>query len=319
MHYNTVYAVETGQSLVLIDTGPDYLGAWEELRAALGPRLPDVVVATHGHNDHASLGAAWQRAGVPVVLGAADAAIVSRPGLHQPGELEALQGFARGCGAPDAVAAEMVDALQRRHRANARAALDDGHATTGSRWPTGLRFVPYVADRSELDARLPGRLEIVPCPGHTPGNLVVVERAEGWLFSGDQLLPDMTATPGIQFCANQMGGGDWRFRSLPAFLHSLSRLAGEGFRRCYPGHGPEFANVEETVQRNIATIEARTHKVSRALNRDTPASPWDICERLYRLAARRRPWQLLATVQGHLDILEERGLATDGEGGWLAT
>jgi glyoxylase-like metal-dependent hydrolase (beta-lactamase superfamily II) len=129
----------------------------------------------------------------------------------------------------------------------------------------------------------------------------------------------MTATPGIQFHRGGVGGDEWRFRSLPAFLDSLERLSGEDYTWCYPGHGPAFEGVEDAIQRNIATIEARTAKVEGALTRDEPQTLWSVCERLYRLAARRRPWQLLATVQGHLDVLEKRGAAAAAEGGWLST
>jgi glyoxylase-like metal-dependent hydrolase (beta-lactamase superfamily II) len=317
MHYNTVYAVESGDSLVLIDTGPDYRGAWEELREGLGPRVPDLVIATHGHNDHASLGAAWQRVGVPVVVGAEDSELVASPNLHRPGELEALQTFARESGAPGPVAAEMAGALQRRFEANRRSASVEAYSAASPRWPTGLRFVPFHPDTPAGEATLPGALEIVHCPGHTPGNLVVVERNEGWLFSGDQLLPDMTATPGIQFISDD-GAVQRRFRSLPAFLHSLAGLRKWQTSRCFPGHGPEFDDVATTIERNIATIEARTAKVARALSPAQPASAWSICEKLYRLAAYRRPWQLLATIQGHLDLLEERGEAQAVEGGWLS-
>jgi glyoxylase-like metal-dependent hydrolase (beta-lactamase superfamily II) len=318
MHYNTVYAVETGNSLVLVDTGPDYRGAWDELRALLGARLPDLVIATHAHNDHASLGAAWQEAGVPVLLGKEDGPAAAAPGLHQPGELEAMERFAGQSGAPAEVVAEMVQGLLRRHAANASVATDGPHSLPGGRWPTALRFRPFAAERHESES-LPDGIEIVRCPGHTPGNLVVVARNEGWLFSGDQLLPDLTATPGIQFLPGNGSPGRWRFRSLPAFLDSLKQLSGRGFSVCYPGHGQSFTDVEAAIQRNIATIEARTAKVGAVLARDQPRTPWDVCESLYRLAARRRPWQLLATVQGHLDVLEERGLAAPTEGGWVST
>ena len=59
--YNNVYVVEAQDARVLVDTGPDYRGAFEFLRAKVGQRVPSVVVATHGHVDHAGLGAQWQR------------------------------------------------------------------------------------------------------------------------------------------------------------------------------------------------------------------------------------------------------------------
>ena len=67
--YNNVYFVSDGSSLVVIDTGPDYRGAREAISDALRGRAPDIVVATHGHLDHAGLGRWWQERGVAVLLG----------------------------------------------------------------------------------------------------------------------------------------------------------------------------------------------------------------------------------------------------------
>ena len=81
---NTVHLVERGGARLLVDTGPDYAGAWEALREGLAGETPDVVVATHGHHDHAGLGRRWQAAGVPVWVGKADGPLTARPLLQSP-------------------------------------------------------------------------------------------------------------------------------------------------------------------------------------------------------------------------------------------
>ena len=44
---NTVHLVRRGSARLLVDTGPDFAGAWEALREGLGGEPPDVVMATH--------------------------------------------------------------------------------------------------------------------------------------------------------------------------------------------------------------------------------------------------------------------------------
>ncbi len=316
LHYNTVYALEAGGGRILVDTGPDYRGAWESLQAEL-PWRPDIVITTHGHIDHASLGQRWQSEGVPVAVGEDDFALVETPALHRPGELAAMESYIAESGAPPEIAAEMVDGLRRRYAwATKTASHHYPPGGSSDRWPTPLRFDTFTPDLSAERASLPEGVRVVPSPGHTPGNLVVVVGPEGWLFSGDQLLPEITPTPAIQAGPSLPSEGDWRFRSLPAFYSSLQRLRSISLTRCYPGHGETFDNVTERVAANLAAIDARTARLRAVLAADGPLSAWDLCENLYRRAAGRRPWQLLSTIQGHLDLLASQGEARETPEGW---
>lgn len=316
LHYNVVYAVESGGRRVLIDTGPDYRGAWEELQAAL-PWTPEIVVVTHGHIDHASLGARWQSIGVPVVAGEADTSLVANPALHRPGELHAMETYVESSGAPEEMAAEMMAGLRRRFDWASRAASDN-YPPGGSndRWPTPLRFEPFKPAACVEETWLAAELEAIMSPGHTPGNLVVVENAEGWLFSGDQLLPEITPTPAIQALPNAGNDGDWRFRSLPAFHASLRRIRDLELTMCFPGHGDPFGDVRDRIDANLVAIDSRTAKVRSLLSQRHPLSTWDLCEALYRRAAARRPWQILSTIQGHLDMLAEAEEVLETPDGW---
>jgi glyoxylase-like metal-dependent hydrolase (beta-lactamase superfamily II) len=161
---------------------------------------------------------------------------------------------------------------------------------------------------------LPAGLKVLACPGHTPGNLVLVQENEGWLFSGDQLLPHITPTPGLQLAA----GSAARFRSLPAFVRSLESLLTLDLVRCFPGHGEAFDDPAAVIRSNLSAIEARTEKVYEEMRSRGPCRVFALCERLYPMAARKRFWQILPTVVGHLDLLEDRGLVGEAEGLWHA-
>jgi glyoxylase-like metal-dependent hydrolase (beta-lactamase superfamily II) len=302
--YNNVYLV---RGRVLVDAGPDYRGAQEALRAAL-PQSPELVIATHGHIDHAGLGNYWQCEGVPVAMGAADVHLAEVPQLSAGGELEAFVRFVAESGAPKDVQAEVVAGLeQRRTWAMATAAAGDYPAMgRAGRWPTGLRYEHFAPGRLVADGDVVEGLEVLICPGHTPGNLVLVAREEGWLFSGDQLLPGITPTPAIQ--PKPPGHeGDWRFRSLPAFVAALERLHTMQFTRCFPGHGDPFDNVAGVIAENLQQIEQRTERVRDTLHTLGRPTLYDVCESLYPRALRRRFWQIASTVQGHLDVLETHG------------
>jgi len=316
--YNNVYAVESAGVRVLVDTGPDYAGARATLAEALNGWRPDVVVATHAHVDHAGLGLWWQQQGVPVALTAADRTLASHPHYVDQDELDVMVAWVEASGAPEAIRIEAVEGLERRREWALMAANSSQYPPAGSqpRWPTGLRYESFAASRTVADGDevAPG-VRVLECPGHTPGNLVLAADGHGVLFSGDQLLPDITPTPAIQAAP----GNHDRFRSLPAFTASLERLRDLHFERCLPGHGEPFEGVDAAVEANLAAIEERTERVVAELRLAGEASLYELCERLYPRALRRRFWQIASTVQGHLDLLEAREAARVSAGRYTVT
>lgn len=315
--YNNVYFVSDGAELVVIDTGPNYRGAAELILKALAERTPALVVATHGHLDHAGLGQWWQERGVPVLVGAED---VAQTLGHTDRDLTDLEHFVERCGAPPDVTAEVNAGLELRRKWTLEMRTAETWREPGDgRWPTALRYPPFEPSRVIGQVtNLPCRLTALPSPGHTPGNLVVVLEGEGpdqtELFSGDQLLPEITPTPAIQFHDGK------RFPSLPRFLESLGIL-GERYpslAHCYPGHGDPFANVSEVIAANLDQARIRSERLYDDLRGGGPATLYAIAERIYPRALRRRFWQIISTIQGQLDVLAEAGRATCDDGLWSA-
>lgn len=313
---NNVYALRSDRETVLVDAGPDYRGAWEALQAAIGS-FPARVIVTHGHLDHAGLADSWLTAGVPVMLHQRDLHLTTRPQLSHPSEFAAMCRYAEWTGAPADVVAAAITALTQRRDWAARAAADRAYLPAGSnrRWPTGLRYRPFEPTATFADDVTIGDLAILHCPGHTPGNVVVVHAREGWLFSGDQLLPGFTPTPAIQLAPGSDGEADgWRFHSLPAFVASMRRLATLRPERCFPGHGEPFGDVTAAIETNLAAIERRSERAFADLRRLGQASVYALAAALYPRALERRFWQIIATVQGHLDLLESAGAVRENAG-----
>lgn len=312
MAYNSVYFVSDEADLVVIDTGPDYRGARETLLDALQGRTPSIVVATHGHLDHAGLGEWWQERGVPVLVGEAD---VAQTLGHPDRDIDDLEQFVATCGAPQLVVAEVQAGLEQRREWSHQMRTSATWREPGDgRWPTALRYPAFKPLRCATGPEpLPCGLTAVPAPGHTPGNLVVVHHGEELLFSGDTLLPEITPTPAVQFHDGE------RFPSLPRFLDSLAALAAEpAWGMCYPGHGEPFDNVHSVIGANVAQARTRTERLKEDLQAMGPSTLYALAERMYPRALRRRFWQIISTVQGHVDVLDEAGEARCDGGLWSA-
>lgn len=314
--YNNVYIVDDEDARVLVDTGPDFPGAFETIIEALAGRMPGAVVATHGHIDHASLGAAWRAHGIPVYVGEQDLPLCTAAPITRDEEFEGMVGWLKQSGAPDELCAETLAALiARRQKLHMVYQPDAGYEPPVARgnWPTPLRFRPFkgipIGERRLPE--MPGLL-VIPAPGHTPGNLVLLHD-DGTLFSGDQLLPDITPTPAIQGRTRSAPGQDWRLRSLPLFIASLERLLNLSVTRCYPGHGDPFETVRATIQQNLDQVADRSAKVLAALDEEGPGTLYELGMRLYPRALQRRFWQICSTLQGNLDLLEASGKVHRGD------
>jgi glyoxylase-like metal-dependent hydrolase (beta-lactamase superfamily II) len=319
LDYNSLYLVGDREESVLVDAGPDFDGAEALIRSQLRGRAPDLIAITHGHIDHAGLGQYWESAAIPVAVGSRDLHLTAGPALTIAGEWDVMAGYVEQSGPPADIAAAALQGLEQRRSWAQRAATDNRYhpATRDSRWRTALRYQPFTPSRRLDDGDyLPGGLRVIACPGHTPGNLVLIHEAEGWLFSGDQLLPTITPTPAIQ--VDVTGEQLTRFHSLPHFVASLQRLQMFDFTRCYPGHGEPFDNVAEVIASCLAQVEQRSQRLLATLREHGAATVYDLAGALYPRALNRRFWQIVATVQGQLDLLEGQGVAICHEHRWSA-
>lgn len=298
---NNLYLVSDGSDAVLIDAGPDYAGAWEELCAQLGaagltPAGISTVVLTHGHLDHAGLAARWQQAGARIIAGRGEGPLLA---LDDAGRGQLWQRAAealRAHGVPEPLA----------HRRGPGGGSGGRGPATPIRWPSPLRMTPLVPDQfvDGGDLVISGRvrLTVQACPGHTPGTIVVIDR-HGQLYSGDHVLPRMIPTTGIQFDHAA------RMPTLPAYVRSLERCRGFAYAAILPGHGEKLADGPPAIDWTLRAIERRAERLHRLLLL-APGAAYDLATRMLKHLTPAHVWPVMAETIGLLDLLVERGLVT---------
>lgn len=306
---NWIYALPSGAGLLLVDAGPDYPGAWEELSAQLDvhgyrPEAVRAVVVTHAHVDHCGLATRWQSLGAEV-CGSAEEVRGFGAGVDVARQnADLILRFLQECGVPP----EPLSRLRARWEQREPLAMK---LPPSKRWPGILTGMPFTPDRLLRDGdevRVGERcLRFVATPGHTPGDSVYYEEASGALFSGDHLLPRITPTTGIYFPS---GRYEERMRSLPAYLRSLGRVRALGVRRLYPGHGEETAEVEGVAERTAAHHRRRQEQIQEML-REGPLTPYAILRKIYPHLPEGRLRQGMAEIVGAIDALVEAGAVTE--------
>lgn len=200
----------------------------------------------------------------------------------------------------------------------------------------GSTYHPRSWEAGGLRAALPDR-EIVPgelldlagrklravwTPGHTPGHvcLHLEERhpaglaGNGWLFSGDHLLPEISPHIGLYEDPDDTAVTD----PLGDYLASLERIGRLGVAEVLPAHQHAFTDAGGRVRELLDHHEERLSGLLALLA--TPLTPWQLAERMEW----NRPWEQIphgsrsiavSEAESHLRRLAKLGRAEAVPGG----
>ena len=246
-----VYAIRSGDALVLIDSGWALAEARSQLDdalAAIGSKLSDVsrFLITHVHRDHYTQAVLLRREfGARISLG-----IGERPSLelYIAGRVQRLApqiARLRGCGA-DTVADLMLASIAAGPPRKTTWELPDDWiaAEAGPTGPTQIALAGQV-------------LEVIPTPGHTRGHVCFRDAAAGLLFAGDHVLPHITPSIGFEPAIARLPLGD--------YLQSLRLVRELPDSALLPAHGPVSHSVHARVDELLAHHAARLDAVAAAV------------------------------------------------------
>lgn len=219
------YLLEEAGSVTIVDAGlPGYYGDLTAELAAMGRTIEDVraIVLTHGHSDHIGFAERVRdEHGVPVSVHELDAAMargeVGNPSLGT-GErkLGSLLSF-------------LLWTVRR-----------------GGLRTTTLTEVATFGEGTTLD--VPGALQVIHTPGHTPGHVALHAPGHDTLFAGDGIIT-------FSVVSGRSGPQVSPFTADPEqALASLDRLAEMEAHWLLPGHGPAWTEgVGAAVEATRAT------------------------------------------------------------------
>ncbi|MHA1736752.1 MAG: MBL fold metallo-hydrolase [Candidatus Thorarchaeota archaeon] len=285
-----------GHPLTLIDCGPRYPPAINELGAALdelGHDFSEVqqILLTHGHIDHAGLAgfiaASGRDAGqenARVYVHSEDLRRVADHQRYIRGRMQAYIDIALRSGAPEA----MITAMRQDSLAEYFAALGES--------------VPHAVALADGD-RVPspiGRFDIVWTPGHTRGCVCYAANDQHVLFTGDHVLLDISSNPSLDF----EGSGI----SLLTYLDSLTRILRYDGHLVLPGHREPIQDLAKRVEELRADIEDKLDRLHDALG-PTPTTIYDLSRILYGDYGLNQLVLALAETTDLARVLEERGEA----------
>ena len=285
------FVVLDGDEALVVDAGtPDPMNDTRLMRALLGLGVDPTratLFCTHAHIDHVGLARELAEAGARVLV--------------PEGVLADMRRFAVSAWRDEMVArlsAEGTPAAEARELAD----VIWDHVVSFER-----EKIAFETVRAGASVRC-GRweLEVVPAPGHTPGQCVLWEPSTRTAFLGDAVL-FLCST-----CVGFWGEGE---DPLGEQLSTLRALAARGIEHAFMGHGLQEGDVAERCLGNAGHHERRGARALAAIRERpgqtgyelVPAMGWRApFERWAETPAMTR-WFLVSESVAHLDHLVATG------------
>jgi glyoxylase-like metal-dependent hydrolase (beta-lactamase superfamily II) len=281
--------------LTLVDVGPNSGESLTALEAALrehGHRVEDLerIVITHHHSDHLGL--------VGILAGRSGAEVCALD-LLAP----VVEDFAAYAERND----ELAQALMRRHGVGEDVVTVLAAVSKAYRGWSGSAPVSHrLTDGGELGFAS-RTFEVLHRPGHSPGDTVLFDAADGTLLAGDHLIKTISSNPLIS--APLRGE---RESALLSYLGSLRATRAMPVTNVLPGHGDEFGEHAALIDERFAMHERRARKIG-GLIAEEPRSAHALAQAIWGNVAVTQAFLTLSEVLGHIDLLVERGEVVESE------
>ena len=281
------FLLPSGSEVDLIDCGMNSPESLAMIRSAMrevgggGARLRRLVV-THIHPDHyGAAGVLTAEDGAELYLHRLEVPLVHPRYLELEQLVAEVGRYLEVNGVPGPEADEMRNASR-----SMRSFVTPGETTA-------------QLDGSEILEMGNRRLWVEWTPGHSPGHLCLFDSETGDLFSGDQLLPDISPNIGLHPQSTP--------NPLDDFLAGQQRLLAMRPARVLPSHGRPFEDAAGKVRSLEAHHQRRKDQIV-ALLGEREFSGWEVAVHLYGI--RENLWDkrmALGEALAHLQSLSVAG------------
>ena len=231
-HVHVFVLIHDG-GVALFDTGvnsPETLAILEQSLQSIGKNIQDIdqVFITHYHMDHCGVaGRIKEISGAAIHMSEVDGQWLHY-NQQEKVEISQLKEVYRPHGIADRSIEGMGRLLNYFRKSTSPFRVD--------------QYLEFFEPRTIGDFTF----EVIPAPGHTRGQACFFFRKEGFLLSGDHILPGnnpiLNPDPDVK-----------EYRPLHSFLDSLQRIKELPVTKVYPGHGDPFTDLKK----RIGEIETR--------------------------------------------------------------
>ena len=291
------YFVE-GPVPTLIDVPPHGDPYLRELRDGivdLGYSLRHVkrIVVTHPHIDHfGSAAAIAAESGAEVWVSREGARWLEQYEEELADEEAFSREFLMTAGVPGAWVEDALPRFFRVARTLAQRVSVSRYMAEGDKLPLGS-----------------GSFRVVTVPGHTPWCMLIYDEEDRIAFSGDFLLKGISSNA---LCQRPYAVPEG-YKSLKAYTASLERVRDMHLKLVLPGHGDVIESPSARIEELLSFIDERGRLI-RDILFGGAQTPVQIMNKLFPDLPGDQLFLAISEIVGHLEILEEKGLAAKLEG-----
>jgi glyoxylase-like metal-dependent hydrolase (beta-lactamase superfamily II) len=201
------------------------------------------IVVTHLHSDHYGLaGKIKQISGAKMALSETEARIIDSRYINVEGLLKQLRDFYYANGIPqDKVVPFSEASLPARELV--------------------IPAKPDIKLKSGKKINMsPFEFKVISTPGHSSGHICLYESSRKLLFAGDHILPEITPYVGL----HPQSGPD----PLGDYFNSLKDLMKLDVNLVFPGHGPAFSGLKQSIDSLFKHHEQRISIILNTIQED---------------------------------------------------
>ncbi|MFZ5642224.1 MAG: MBL fold metallo-hydrolase [Bacillota bacterium] len=275
--------------LTIVDPGPYYRPAGEALKSAVsqaGIGLEDIkrIVITHGHPDHYGMAGKIQKdTGAEIYV----RDIEIKKLVLDDNYVNSLRATLYSTG----IKKDILDL--------------DGLFRGEVPFTHSIEDIVPFSEKSGIEFK-DFRIKLLHTPGHSSGHTCLYWEEKGVLFSGDSLLPDISAIPSIEY---DPGSKNLRGRSLSQFFQTFELISSLKPSVCLPGHGEAVSKPGELAKSRIDFHKSRLDEIYDIVppGGESPVSAYRIAGIYYPEV--RGFDRLLSVIEvvSHLDFLVDEG------------
>ena len=256
-----------GGGYIMIDAGPNIQHAFESFKQNLDKKNITIseikkIIITHAHSDHMGLADQFIKQGTEFYVGAPDMSSYTSGSQFESIIIRKTASVLRTNGMPNSILDKWLENKKNRPHLNSIPWLNIKPVV-------GRHSFPLIDNQ---------KLEIIACPGHTPGSIAAYNPQTQEIFSGDTILKNKIPSTGLHY---ESISSEKQWSGTMHFLNTIQQLKLIKIKKVYPAHGPDIIDHRAILNYYIEHFSHFEQKISKLANKNLSNS-FEITKKAYK-------------------------------------